>query len=1083
MSVESETGSDVVEQKLNSLSPSMQNDLSTDGDASTTLNNSLSNDTPTSSSPQVIGGEPKAKKRRKQSNPLKIQNATSPKFELPSYELEQAEREESPVHFSYDEGISNQSHTSEKNKFSDHASQKGSISRVTNALYNSKIKEAAKVNKLAIKSKESSLQSPTDVSSPESTEDVISNHEYKNSMQSAYSQLPPLLTMNTVDVTNDASKLSSIYNFSEFSSPVQQANINLPVSQRSFITSNGVRVFNPEAYCELCEKEFCNKYFLKTHKANKHGICSSENNSSGYSYKLSYKNMHMNPQVTQQMISQMCENGATFGSADSYCNICQKYFCNKYFLKKHKQNIHGIHENQESSPNIPSSIHVPVISPLPLIRSMSYESSKSLDNLGLSTKDEDSKINVSLENIKNSINCNVSLLNGSSPHNVTQNKTLLNVNQKEKKGEKYLCELCNIEFCDKFYLDSHRQNKHGSAKSSAADFPELSEGSEKPNCTDEVDESKPFVKGHMCAPCVKTFSSDEAFRTHMLETHRASVKEEDDTSRALDVYKRNGPCNYEKDTSAVDKSMQENSNSSTESGSFNCGLCFWKCKDKSNFLAHMESEHYIFAPAGSDLTNASSESVLSCDSCHEQFPDHLTLMSHKYKVHGIISSGLEALVENFENGDYMFNSGGRSKSGSSFCQICNKELCNKYFMKTHMLKMHGIDVDKIQQERLATSTAGVYCDICEKFLCSKYFLKVHKQNVHGISDDVSKISMVGSPSYSSNVNEKKVEKLTGNGSQTPNNVSPDELANKEDKQNSVFACDICGQEFLSKLMLQVHLVEKHVKCYETKAFSGIDVNSFSHLTEDSKESGVLPCSCCSYVNLDENLKLSQVSSHIRMISCIVCSMTYHQNDYYTHHLSHGTSLPPGKKLPNIENGVHDASASFSHSGSDVFDPDNRNELHPRKYKRFRCSKCDKTFRTKVKCLNHIQVMHKSKKGLSNHCDVQNSSKKTSNAIVSRKSAEFKTTVSGGTENGSLVCDKESDEKTTTQGSSFNDSVKLPVPYILPSNSDVIMQPFHLSEPKSEGVTKQDIFVPSLVYLPVSQKVSEPVTVAFTLTPA
>ena len=32
------------------------------------------------------------------------------------------------------------------------------------------------------------------------------------------------------------------------------------------------QIFNIEAYCKLCNKEFCNKYFLKTHMANKHGI-------------------------------------------------------------------------------------------------------------------------------------------------------------------------------------------------------------------------------------------------------------------------------------------------------------------------------------------------------------------------------------------------------------------------------------------------------------------------------------------------------------------------------------------------------------------------------------------------------------------------------------------------------------------------------------------------------------------------------------------------------------------------------------------------------------------------------------------
>ena len=35
-----------------------------------------------------------------------------------------------------------------------------------------------------------------------------------------------------------------------------------------------IQIFNIEAYCKLCNKEFCNKYFLKTHLANKHGVYS-----------------------------------------------------------------------------------------------------------------------------------------------------------------------------------------------------------------------------------------------------------------------------------------------------------------------------------------------------------------------------------------------------------------------------------------------------------------------------------------------------------------------------------------------------------------------------------------------------------------------------------------------------------------------------------------------------------------------------------------------------------------------------------------------------------------------------------------
>ena len=40
-----------------------------------------------------------------------------------------------------------------------------------------------------------------------------------------------------------------------------------------------IQIFNIEAYCKLCNKEFCNKYFLKTHMANKHGIYSDSQTS------------------------------------------------------------------------------------------------------------------------------------------------------------------------------------------------------------------------------------------------------------------------------------------------------------------------------------------------------------------------------------------------------------------------------------------------------------------------------------------------------------------------------------------------------------------------------------------------------------------------------------------------------------------------------------------------------------------------------------------------------------------------------------------------------------------------------------
>ena len=35
-------------------------------------------------------------------------------------------------------------------------------------------------------------------------------------------------------------------------------------------------VINADAFCEICCKEFCNKYFLRVHKLKKHGFCSPD---------------------------------------------------------------------------------------------------------------------------------------------------------------------------------------------------------------------------------------------------------------------------------------------------------------------------------------------------------------------------------------------------------------------------------------------------------------------------------------------------------------------------------------------------------------------------------------------------------------------------------------------------------------------------------------------------------------------------------------------------------------------------------------------------------------------------------------
>ena len=137
--------------------------------------------------------------------------------------------------------------------------------------------------------------------------------------------------------------------------------------------SSSFCIFNPEAYCELCNKEFCNKYFLKTHKANKHGIYSGDVPPSAPTSGGSSGNSNPSPgpvtvqsglQAQTAAVSAAAAAASAFFPAglvsaipqsappaaagppdvpappplatrignvnpESYCDICQKAFCNK----------------------------------------------------------------------------------------------------------------------------------------------------------------------------------------------------------------------------------------------------------------------------------------------------------------------------------------------------------------------------------------------------------------------------------------------------------------------------------------------------------------------------------------------------------------------------------------------------------------------------------------------------------------------------------------------------------------------------------------------------------------------------------
>lgn len=198
------------------------------------------------------------------------------------------------------------------------------------------------------------------------------------------------------------------------------------------------------------------------------------------------------------------------------------------------------------------------------------------------------------------------------------------------------------------------------------------------------------------------------------------------------------------------------------------------------------------------------------------------------------------------------------------------------------------------------------------------------------------------------------------------------------------------------------------------------------------------------------------------------------------------------------------------------------ELHGKgKIKRYRCSKCSKKFRSRELCLAHIHATHKRGSMLQksvkpfrcrfcgfqtrvwnvlrihinrqHHNEIIESKQQFDNLSGDEKSVH--SDISNPAEPPTISTPPEAPSPKMSVPDGFPpgmpppppNSPHLPMTFAMPQNpptaGSFIMQPFLIAQPDCDGVTRNGTFVPSLVYLPVCQKVSQPMTVAFTLTPA
>ncbi|XP_035207257.1 uncharacterized protein LOC118182083 [Stegodyphus dumicola] len=596
------------------------------------------------------------------------------------------------------------------------------------------------------------------------------SREYKNP-HFPFPPMPPFIPFTRSDESKPGNlqvPLSMFPNpMTPFLFPVIPQGQTPPVSNGNSHSGQGVRIFNLEAYCELCNKEFCNKYFLKTHKANKHGIYSVESIVSS-PYGGPFLSPSLNspiplPHLLQTSTSEPLPSRTGLFNMESYCEICQKEFCNKYFLKKHRQKIHGIMEpGQNMSPSTTPSQDTKSNSPVMTTSALSLTSAPSFND---KSQDEirDTSLSkmefpsiFSLQNHKPSTPAapsaavvpnssssicppvtsgamSVSLqspgLQGSSNENsVSHVFTPEKLREMGVINADAFCELCCKEFCNKYFLRTHKLNKHG------INMPEISPGKSQ------------------LGPLPPS-------------SHNQGSQSNE-----------KGEINFEENRIPEELLQEPQAGLTFEgiSGELSCDFCNRPFSSLYLLKMHKFYTHnipYIKEESKSKPNSPIAENHNQENKENEFIKPHLPLpLPPTSMISDSIPTSLQedAASQDLQKLQSMIrelNASAGSESSKIICNLCRLEFDNKYFLRAHMMNEHGVlpnedghvtghsnsdfslqsklsecasDYQRLNYTNASPSVdSEAYCEICQKEFCSKYFLKTHKQNIHGLPVDMS----------------------------------------------------------------------------------------------------------------------------------------------------------------------------------------------------------------------------------------------------------------------------------------------------------------------------------------------------------
>ncbi|CDW53143.1 zinc finger protein [Trichuris trichiura] len=355
------------------------------------------------------------------------------------------------------------------------------------------------------------------------------------------------------------------------------------------------------------------------------------------------------------------------------------------------------------------------------------------------------------------------------------------------------CELCQKEFCNKYFLRTHKLNMHGISTDDHLSPQTKQRTPVKQPCSGDVPlaAAPPTSNG-----CASPSSGCELETTAVADS---------DLFPPLAKQSRKAEVSSELGNEGL---MQVNQNAGK---------------------ASQMAASWAAVSLGKEGATGGGN-ILSCNLCVKSFPSFFALIAHRYRDHGSFDSsvlspyvplGGSARIPVTPMGHVLPVAGAYGQeldNESVLCEICNREIASRYFLRFHLKNVHGIDPPDVgglsvktgsSRERLgrsassSSSSSGVknFCEICKKELCNKYFLRTHMLKMHGIVIDDHKV-VIGSIN---NVDNGNGSNSTAASTTVAVAAAPT-VARSEGKR---FQCCHCGEEVASTMELKTHFDQMH----------------------------------------------------------------------------------------------------------------------------------------------------------------------------------------------------------------------------------------------------------------------------------